>query len=177
MLVQSDCTSDRHSSIGLTVVATVTADGTKLPLYVVFSGATKQPPLSNLAQLQNRVYVSATKSGFVNTEVMLDYVAKVLSKHHGALLTLDMARAHMCAQVRVALKASGIIPYELEPRVHHLIAVCCSSCVPSTCRSCELLTQATDDLVWSKYKRAFEKAILDLPALPSSAPPQEYRER
>ncbi len=72
----------------LSVLATLAADGTKLPLYVVFSGATKQPPLPNLEQLHNRVFVSATKSGFVNTEVMLDYSTKVLSKHSGALLTL-----------------------------------------------------------------------------------------
>lgn len=89
----------------------MSADGSMLVGYIIFKGL-KKPP--NCVYPPNLVAV-ASKSGTMNTELMADYVDKIIkpvvSRHNGeSLLLLDQFRAHSTGPVMEKFRSLNVKP-------------------------------------------------------------------
>ena len=87
-----------------TAALTIDSSGVVWPAYVVFRGLKKPPK----CPAPNNIIVSASSSGTMDTNLMLDYIARVLKPQlqgRRALLLLDQHTSHYTPPVLNALEA------------------------------------------------------------------------
>lgn len=89
-----------------TVMLAVTADGAKLPPYVIF----KRKTIPKGVQFPKGLHVAVQENGWMEKNLMIDWVKKVWQRRPGgllrrpSLLVLDSFRGHLMQEVKDVLK-------------------------------------------------------------------------
>lgn len=102
-----NCDINNEVKEGITVLATITKSGTKLPLLVLGKGKTER--CLRKFSLASTAWTYYTKSGWTNEAAMLVYLQK-LRDHVGreCALVLDTYAAHRCDSVKAKAAELGI---------------------------------------------------------------------
>ena len=88
-----------HLKSRFTTVLTIAANGYRLPSYLILRKL-KRPPRNLITN--NNIVVTASDSGFMDEDIMIDYMNKIIIPYIGSnkcLLVLDDYRAHKTEQV------------------------------------------------------------------------------
>ncbi|EEC15181.1 POGO family transposable element, putative [Ixodes scapularis] len=97
-----------HEHTQLTVMLCCTADGRKLPPYIVFRRKTIPKEV-----FPKKVIIRANEMGFMYEEVVKEWLRIVWMKYPGAdlnlpnMLVLDSFRGHICPRVKKAIQQAG----------------------------------------------------------------------
>lgn len=98
-----------HEHTRFTVRLCCTADGTKLPPYIVFHRKT----LPKNEQFPNNVIIRVNEKGFMNEAMVKEWFQAVWMKRSGAdmhlpnMLVLDSFRGHICPAIKEALQKAN----------------------------------------------------------------------
>jgi hypothetical protein len=86
---------------GITLVVTVAAGGTKLPLYFIAKGTTEK--CTEKLEVPKPHRADYSESGWMRGDVMINYLRKLIVRHTKdvpCMLILDSYGAHICDEVR-----------------------------------------------------------------------------